>query len=310
MVLLLFLSNRSQQVKFNSSLSDLAVSSTGAPQGCVSSPFLFTLYTNDCVSSEPNQFIVTFSDDTVILSLLTKNTNLSVHRTAVDKFVNWCDAHLLHINTTKSVEMLLDTRSVGDQSSVAIHGQDIKQVKTFKYLGVYVDSDLSWRTQVANVCARIHQRLHFLRRLRVFGVCKNIMLIFYRATIESVLRYGITSWFGNLTVKSRAEISSLVRTAGKIMGIMLPLNPQDLFEQATIRQANAILSDSAHVLNCEYTRGVKNIDFESIHRSNSRRYDVSIRPHKYRFVLKKKKKKKKKKKNLWSIQILSICSWT
>ena len=41
------------------------------------------------------------------------------------------------------------------------------------------------------------------------------------------------------------------------------------------------------------SRGVKNIDFESIHRSNSRRYDASIRPHKYRFVLKKKKNKKK-----------------
>ncbi|KAK0141045.1 RNA-directed DNA polymerase from mobile element jockey [Merluccius polli] len=87
-----FLSNRPQQVKFNSALSDLAVCSTGAPQGCVSSPFLFTLYTNDCVSSEPNQFTVKFSDDTVILSLLTKHTNLSVHQLAVDKFVNWCDA--------------------------------------------------------------------------------------------------------------------------------------------------------------------------------------------------------------------------
>ena len=248
-----FLSNRPQKVKFNSALSDLAVCSTGAPQGCVSSPFLFTLYTNDCVSSEPNQFTVKFSDDTVILSLHTKHTNLSVHQLAVDKFVNWCDAHSLLINTTKTVEMLLDPRSMGDQSPVAVHGQDIVQVKTFRYLGVHVDSDLSWGTQVANVCAKIHQRLHFLRRLRVFGVCKNIMLIFYRAAIESILRYGITSWFGNLSVKSRAEISSLVKTAGKIMGITPPLNPQDLFEQATIRQANAILTDSSHVLNSEYT---------------------------------------------------------
>ncbi len=73
------------------------------------------------------------------------------------------------------------------------------------------------------------------------------MSIFYRATIESVLRYGITSWFGNLTVKSRAEISSLVKTAGKIMGITPPLNPQDLFEQATISQAKAILTDPTRV---------------------------------------------------------------
>ena len=147
------------------------------------------------VSCEPNQH--NFSDDTVILSLLTKNTNISVHRAGVDKFVNWCNQHQLHINTKKTLEMLVDPRSVGDQSTVTIHGTDIKQVTSFKYLGVYIDSDLSWHTHVADVCTRTHQCLHFLHRLRVFGVSKNIMLIFYRATIESILRYGITSWFGN-----------------------------------------------------------------------------------------------------------------
>jgi hypothetical protein len=64
-----FLTKRPQQVKFNSSLSNTEICSTGAPQGCVSSPFLFILYTNDCVSSEPNQYVVKFSDDTAVLSL-------------------------------------------------------------------------------------------------------------------------------------------------------------------------------------------------------------------------------------------------
>ena len=31
-----------------------------------------------------------------------------------------------------------------------------------------------------------HQRLHFLHRLRLFSVCKNIMSHFYRAAIESI----------------------------------------------------------------------------------------------------------------------------
>ena len=135
---------------------------------------------------------------------------------------------------------------------MAIHGYDIKQVSSFEYLGVYIDNDLSWRTHVTNVCARTHQRLHFLRRLRVFGVCKNIMLIFYRATIETILRYGITSWFGNLTVKSKTQIFNLVKTAGRIMGTPAPLNPQELFDQATIMQAKTILSDNSHVLSSEF----------------------------------------------------------
>ena len=68
----------------------------------------------------------------------------------------------------------------------------------------------------------------------MFGVSKHIMLIFYRATIESSLRYGVTSSFGNLTVKSKTQIFDLVKTEGKIIGTPVPLNPQKLFDQATI----------------------------------------------------------------------------
>ncbi len=109
--------DRPQQVRFNSALSDIAVCWTGVPQGCVSSPFLFTVYTNDCVSVEPNQYIVTFSDDTVLLSLLTENSNLNTHYAAVENLVVWCDAHKLQINISKTVEMLMDPGSVGQRFS-------------------------------------------------------------------------------------------------------------------------------------------------------------------------------------------------
>ena len=94
-----FLTNQSQQVKFNSVLSNTTVSSTGIPQGCVSSPFLFTL----CTKARANQYVVKFSDDTAILSLLTDNPGS--HKAAVGTFVDWWDAHKLPINTTKTVEI-------------------------------------------------------------------------------------------------------------------------------------------------------------------------------------------------------------
>ena len=42
-----YLTNRPQYVRLLGSLSDELVSSTGAPQGTVLSPFLFPLYTSD-----------------------------------------------------------------------------------------------------------------------------------------------------------------------------------------------------------------------------------------------------------------------
>ena len=136
---------------------------------------------------------------------------------------------------------------------IRIHNHNIKQVSSYKYLGVQIDRDLSWHTHVTSFCAKIHQRLHFLRRLRLFGVSVNIMLIFYRASIESILRYGISSWFGNLTVKYKSQIARLVNMAGKIMGMSTPpITPQAIFEQAVLRQARNILSDPSHVLYPEY----------------------------------------------------------
>ncbi len=51
-------------------LSDLTLTSTGSPQGCVLSPLLYILYTNDCRSVTENRYFVKFADDTVIVSLL------------------------------------------------------------------------------------------------------------------------------------------------------------------------------------------------------------------------------------------------
>lgn len=117
-------------------------------------------------SSEPGRYILKFSDDTVLLSLLTKATSVNTYSAAVENFVAWCDAHKLQINTSKTAEMVIDPRSAGDHGQVTIHGHEIEQVGSFKYLEVYIDKDLSWHTQVTKVCSRIHQPIHFLRRLR------------------------------------------------------------------------------------------------------------------------------------------------
>lgn len=65
------------------------------------------------------------------------------------------------------------------------------------------------------VCTGTSQRLHFLRRLRVYGVDKTIMLLFYRSAIESIISYGLTIWFGDLTVKLRSQLQNVVEELEK-----------------------------------------------------------------------------------------------
>ena len=65
-----FLTNRLQRVFVNGCFSELSLTCTGSPQGCVPSPLLFILYTDECRSNHLNRFLVKFADDSALLSLL------------------------------------------------------------------------------------------------------------------------------------------------------------------------------------------------------------------------------------------------
>ncbi len=107
--LLDFLCDRMQRVRVKSTFSDTLITSTGSPQGCVLSPLLYILYTNDCVSRHRDRLVLKFTDDTVIVSLLTGDENS--HGPVVNYFLTWCDSAFLQVNIKKTKDMVIDFRS-------------------------------------------------------------------------------------------------------------------------------------------------------------------------------------------------------
>ena len=59
-----YLTNRLQCVRLNGVLSFVICTNTGAPQGTVLAPFLFSLYIADCRSTNESCPLVKFADDT------------------------------------------------------------------------------------------------------------------------------------------------------------------------------------------------------------------------------------------------------
>ncbi len=74
-----FLTDRQQLVRLGKLTSRTLTISTGAPQGCVLSPLLFSLYTNDCTSKDPSVKLLKFADDTTVISLI-KDREKSAYR--------------------------------------------------------------------------------------------------------------------------------------------------------------------------------------------------------------------------------------
>lgn len=80
------------------------LSSTGSPQGCVLSPLLFSLYTNDCRRQSKDRHIHTFAYDTVVVSLL--HGSESSHGPVVSHLVHMCDVRFLGLNTFTNLNVM------------------------------------------------------------------------------------------------------------------------------------------------------------------------------------------------------------
>ncbi len=104
-----FLTGRPQVVKVGQFTSNSIILNVGAPQGCVLSPLLYSLYTHDCVSSHSSTSIIKFADDTVVLGLISNNDE-TAYLDEVERLTSWCQDNCLFLNVSKTKELIVDFR--------------------------------------------------------------------------------------------------------------------------------------------------------------------------------------------------------
>lgn len=63
-----FLTGREQQVRLGRFISGTQTISAGSPLGCVLLPFLFSLFTNECM--DPSVKILKFADNATVIVLI------------------------------------------------------------------------------------------------------------------------------------------------------------------------------------------------------------------------------------------------
>ena len=245
-----YLTGRKQYVKFNNVTSDIVITNVGAPQGCVLSPLLFTLYTDDCRSHSDKCTVIKYADDTVIIGAIDQN-NESWYLKEVESFVNWCDYNYLNLNVRKTKEMIMDFRKDRNEYSLlTIKNEDVDLVHSYKYLGVHVDDQLTFKENIQHVYRKCIQRVHHLRILNNIDVDKTILSLFYKSVIESMLSYCIVVWHGSSRKKDIRKLSKITRIARK-MGVSTK-NLNELYNERCINMAEKIIRDEAHPLISNY----------------------------------------------------------
>jgi gmma-aminobutyric acid receptor subunit gamma/cGMP-dependent protein kinase 2 len=272
-----YLTGRPQYVKLNGVISEKVITNTGAPQGCVLSPLLFTLYTNDCVSSQDNCTLLKYADDTVILGNILNN-DTTMYRRQIDEFVEWCRSNFLNLNVQKTMEMIIDFRKESDQHvSVTIQGEDVKIVNSYKYLGVYIDDRMNFSENVHNLYIKCLQRIRHVRELGKLWVDVNIMSLFYKSVVESVLSYtrSIVTWYGLSAKTDQRKLCKIIKVAQRLGICTKGLN--ELYNEYVLKLVKKILNDEGHPLHNEFVY-LKSGRRLSTPRQRSNRYGKSFVP--------------------------------
>lgn len=89
----------------------------------------------------------------------------------------------------------------------------IEKIKTYKYLGIWVDEHLKWSHHTDYVRNKLRKSAYILNHLK-YCCNKEVLLNVYYALVDSHLRYGITAW------GSSRKCSQLERTQHRILKIL------------------------------------------------------------------------------------------
>ena len=123
--------------------------------------------------------------------------NEQEYRGVITDFVDWCQQNHLILNTSKTKEIVIDfRRKPSPHTPVNIQGSVIDMVDSFKCLGVHLNNKLDWTDNTNALYRKGQSRLHLLRRLRSFGVCRALLRTFYDTVVASAVFYARVCWGG------------------------------------------------------------------------------------------------------------------
>jgi len=171
--------------------------SKGCPQGTCLGLGLWNIFYNSLLNLEfkSSTKIIAFADN---LLLLTRGKSVgeleNTANTELKKISTWARENKVRFNDKKSQTMLMTRRKRKEREDLEVYlnNKPLRQVKTMKYLGITIDSKLTFRehiTQVTKKCWRIIFALSRSAKLN-WGLEHKALKTLYTGGIQPLLLYG------------------------------------------------------------------------------------------------------------------------
>ena len=182
-----YLTCRSQLVVVDGEQSPILPVISGVPQGSVLGPLLFLIFINDVVHQiSPRSAMSLFADDIALYRPICSLEDYIILQNDVTATVDWVVNSLLSLQPAKCCYMVISRkRSLRlPPPPILVENTPLLLVNSVKYLGIQINSDLSWCPHVTNLCNKTRRLIGLLYRRFYKHAASSTLLQLYKSFIR------------------------------------------------------------------------------------------------------------------------------
>lgn len=190
-----FLTNRTFQVRFGSTLSDVFLQENGVPQGGVLSVTLFAVKINSLAAAIPPSVSYSLYVDDVQISFSSCNLSSCERQlqVSINKMSKWADENGFRFSPEKTVCVHFSLRrGLSLEPSLQLNSISVPVKQEHKFLGVVFDKKLTFLAHIKELKKKCLQASNILKVLShmSWGSDRRCLVRLYNALVRSRLDYG------------------------------------------------------------------------------------------------------------------------
>lgn len=196
-LLMSFLSRRKQYVRIGDAESSFRDIHKGVPQGSILGPVLFLLYLNGIFSLSLRSHLQCYADD---MALVLAEDTIELLKDAIvsdmRRIIEFLKTLNMTINFSKTKYMIFKRHyrnALSLFSTVQIYSQTVESCEVYDYLGLTIDSRLTWAQHIQRVCSKVSSHVFAISKLRYY-VSPIVLKMYYSSFVHSQVIYLLPVW--------------------------------------------------------------------------------------------------------------------